>query len=69
MDTPGTSQSQIVGFQPCHILKGWSWARDSPVLPPRFLPGVTEGGPALPMAGAKIDLLRVYVPAGGEPPK
>lgn len=45
--------SQISGFQPCHILKGWSWARDLPVLPHLLLPGMGRGGAASPTHGQR----------------
>lgn len=52
--------SQIFGFQPCHILKGWSWARDLPVLPPLPLPGVAGGEAASPSSWAEIFIYLVY---------
>ena len=68
MDMLGTSQ--IAGFQPCHILKGWNWARHLPVLPPLFLPGMGRGGAASPTSWAEISALsRVYAWVGGSPPK
>lgn len=63
--------SQIFGFQPCHILKGWSWAKDWPVLPPLFHPAVARGGAASPthFLCRDIDLPRVCVWGGRSPPK